>query len=181
MAGEVRGPLGLGLRSADVGPDAAGPLIDRLKQLGKVARFEVQRKQTTPDGTTQPAPGARLERAETRIHLSLYNLANVAPRQTTNLNLAAVDAEAAYRAITARVEKAGGRVVTAPDIRGTGMGRDLMREGLAGCRRHWPGRSVRNSAQARLQRFYTGLGFAATGDEYLEDQLPHIEMLWRPE
>jgi glycine cleavage system regulatory protein len=97
---------------AEVSPDAAGPLVDRLRQLGRVARFEVQRKQTTPEGTTQPAPGARLERAETRINLSLYNLANVAPRQTTNLNLAAADVEVAYKAIAARVEKAGGRVVT---------------------------------------------------------------------
>lgn len=97
---------------ADVSPDAAGALVDRLKQMGKVARFEVQRKQTTPDGTTQPAVGARLERSETRINLSLYNLANVAPRQTTNLNLAAADVEAAYKAIAARVEKAGGRIVT---------------------------------------------------------------------
>jgi ElaA protein len=74
-----------------------------------------------------------------------------------------------------------GRVVTAPEVRGTGLGRDLMREGLAGCRRHWPGRGIRISAQARLQPFYTGLGFAAVGDEYVEDQIPHIQMLWRPE
>ena len=74
-----------------------------------------------------------------------------------------------------------GRVVTAPEVRGTGLGRELMHEGLAGCRRHWPGRGIRISAQARLQRFYTELGFAAIGDEYLEDQIPHIEMLWRPE
>jgi ElaA protein len=74
-----------------------------------------------------------------------------------------------------------GRVVTALEVRGSGLGRDLMREGLAGCRRHWPGRSIRISAQARLQAFYTGLGFAAIGDEYQEDQIPHIQMLWRPE
>ena len=52
-----------------------------------------------------------------------------------------------------------GRVVTAPEVRGTGLGRALMREGLAGCARHWPGRAVRISAQARLQRFYAELGF----------------------
>jgi len=74
-----------------------------------------------------------------------------------------------------------GRVVTAPEVRGTGLGRTLMREGLDGCRRLWPDRDIRISAQARLQRFYTGLGFVATGDEYQEDQIPHIEMLWRPE
>ena len=73
-----------------------------------------------------------------------------------------------------------GRVVTAPEVRGTGLGRVLMREGLAGCARHWAGRSIRISAQARLQRFYTGLGFLAVGDEYVEDEIPHIEMLWRP-
>ncbi len=72
-----------------------------------------------------------------------------------------------------------GRVVTAPEVRGTGLGRALMREGLAGCAERWPGRAVRISAQARLKRFYTGLGFAAVGDEYPEDGIPHLEMLWR--
>ncbi len=43
--------------------------------------------------------------------LSIYNLANVAPRSTTDLNLAADDVEEAYRAILAQVESAGGRVV----------------------------------------------------------------------
>ena len=73
-----------------------------------------------------------------------------------------------------------GRVVTAPEVRGTGLGRTLMHEGLAGCVGHWPGQAVRISAQARLQRFYVGLGFSPTSDEYLEDGIPHIEMLWRP-
>jgi ElaA protein len=72
-----------------------------------------------------------------------------------------------------------GRVVTAPEVRGTGLGRALMREGLAGCIRHWPGRAVRISAQARLKRFYTELGFSSNGDEYLEDGIPHLQMLWR--
>jgi ElaA protein len=73
-----------------------------------------------------------------------------------------------------------GRVVTAPEVRGSGLGRSLMREGLAGCARQWPQRSIRISAQARLQRFYGELGFSAVGAEYLEDDIPHIEMLWRP-
>lgn len=73
-----------------------------------------------------------------------------------------------------------GRVVTAAEVRGTGLGRTLMREGLAGCARYWPGQAVRISAQARLQRFYVELGFAAASDEYLEDGIPHLEMLWRP-
>jgi ElaA protein len=73
-----------------------------------------------------------------------------------------------------------GRVVTAAQARGTGQGRTLMHEGLAGCARHWPGRAIRISAQAHLQRFYSALGFSAVGGEYLEDGIAHIEMLRRP-
>jgi ElaA protein len=73
-----------------------------------------------------------------------------------------------------------GRVITAPEVRGTGLGRTLMREGLARCARQWPGQGVRISAQARLHDFYAGMGFVAVGDEYLEDHIPHREMLWRP-
>ncbi len=72
-----------------------------------------------------------------------------------------------------------GRVITAPEVRGSGLGRRLMREGLAGCAEHWPGQAIRISAQARLQRFYSELGFSAASDEYLEDGIPHLEMLWR--
>lgn len=70
-----------------------------------------------------------------------------------------------------------GRVVTAPEVRGTGAGLALMCEGLARCQDTWPGRAVRISAQARLQRFYGSLGFQPVGDTYLEDDIPHIEML----
>jgi ElaA protein len=74
-------------------------------------------------------------------------------------------------------EPSVGRVVTAPEVRGTGAGRALMREGIARCAQAWPGRAVRISAQARLQRFYRELGFDAVGEEYLEDGIPHVEML----
>ena len=73
-----------------------------------------------------------------------------------------------------------GRVVTSLEVRRTGLGRTLVREGLAGSARHWPGRANRIGAQARLQGFYEDLGFAVVGDEYLEDGIPHIDMLWSP-
>jgi ElaA protein len=72
-----------------------------------------------------------------------------------------------------------GRVITAPEARGTGVGRILVAEGVAGCVRHWPGRAVRISAQAHLQRFYADHGFEPVGETYLEDNIPHIEMLRR--
>lgn len=73
-----------------------------------------------------------------------------------------------------------GRVVTAPEVRGTGLGRALMGEGLKRCAAQWPGQGIRISAQARLRGFYSSLGFEAAGEEYLEDQIPHVEMSWRP-
>ena len=71
-----------------------------------------------------------------------------------------------------------GRVVCAPEARGTGLGRQLMAEGLQRCNTIWPGRAVRISAQAHLQRFYGELGFRSVSEEYLEDDIPHVEMLW---
>lgn len=73
-----------------------------------------------------------------------------------------------------------GRVITAPEARGRGAGRELMREGLRRCAQAWPGRAVRISAQAHLQRFYGGLGFETVSEPYLEDDIPHVQMLWRP-
>jgi ElaA protein len=73
-----------------------------------------------------------------------------------------------------------GRVAVAPELRGSGLGRALMREGLARCAAQWPGRGVRISAQARLRRFYRELGFVPLGDEYPEDGIPHLQMLHGP-
>lgn len=70
-----------------------------------------------------------------------------------------------------------GRVAVAPEVRGTGLGRALVAEGVAGCGRLWPGRAMRISAQAHLQRFYASFGFETVSDTYLEDDIPHVEML----
>ncbi len=70
-----------------------------------------------------------------------------------------------------------GRVITAPEVRGSGLGAVLVAEGLARCRAAWPGQAVRISAQAHLQRFYSALGFETVSAEYLEDGIPHVEML----
>ena len=72
-----------------------------------------------------------------------------------------------------------GRVLTAPERRGSGLGRALMHEGLACCAQAWPGRDLRISAQARLQRFYEAFAFRPVGEAYLEDDIAHVEMLRR--
>lgn len=71
-----------------------------------------------------------------------------------------------------------GRVVTAPEVRGRGHGRTLVAEGVARCIGAWPGRGIRISAQAHLERFYGAYGFVRVGEDYLEDDIPHLQM-WR--
>lgn len=70
-----------------------------------------------------------------------------------------------------------GRVATAGDARGTGLGRTLMAEAVRRAGELWPGQPIRIGAQARLERFYEGFGFRKASDEYIEDGIPHIEML----
>jgi ElaA protein len=72
-------------------------------------------------------------------------------------------------------EIAIGRVVTAPEARGTGLGRELVRRGLAAVGQA----SVRIGAQAHLEKFYGEFGFRCASDVYLEDGIPHIEMVRR--
>jgi ElaA protein len=62
-------------------------------------------------------------------------------------------------------------------MRGSGLGQELLAKGLLRCRQLHPGADIRISAQAHLRHFYEGFGFAAVGEPYLEDGVPHIEML----
>jgi ElaA protein len=66
-----------------------------------------------------------------------------------------------------------GRVITAPEARGTGLGKELMKRGIAAC---GPG-PIRIGAQAHLEKFYGELGFVRASKPYDEDGIPHIEML----
>ena len=73
-----------------------------------------------------------------------------------------------------------GRVITSSAARGTGLGRELVRRAVAEAEALFPGAGIRISAQAHLQRFYGAFGFVAVGGEYMEDGIPHIEMLRPP-
>ena len=73
-----------------------------------------------------------------------------------------------------------GRVITSPETRGTGLGRVLFAEGVARCTAAWPRQGIRISAQAHLERLYGSYGFERVGEIYLEDDIPHLEMLKAP-
>jgi len=74
-------------------------------------------------------------------------------------------------------EPSMGRVITSPEVRGTGAGRLLVAEGVRRIDEAWPGQTNRISAQAHLADFYGSLGYVVVGESYLEDGIPHVEML----
>lgn len=73
-----------------------------------------------------------------------------------------------------------GRVLVAPAHRGKRLGEAVMREAIRACETHFPGTSIALSAQSHLEPFYRSLGFSPTSAEYVEDGIPHIDML-RPD
>lgn len=70
-----------------------------------------------------------------------------------------------------------GRIVSAPEVRRSGVGRATVREALRRCTEIWPRHPIRIAAQRRLEQFYEGFGFSADGEPYLEDGIEHIDML----
>ncbi len=69
-----------------------------------------------------------------------------------------------------------GRVITAPAGRGKGLGHAMMEQALKQAEKHWPQVPIYLSAQAHLQGYYGRYGFVVVGEEYLEDDIPHIGM-----
>jgi ElaA protein len=70
-----------------------------------------------------------------------------------------------------------GRIVTAPEVRGEGLGRAIVARGIEATIEAYGDVAIRISAQRHLERFYGAFGFVAVGDPYLEDDIPHLDML----
>jgi ElaA protein len=66
-------------------------------------------------------------------------------------------------------------------VRGSGTGKQLMVEALKCIQQKFGNISVRISAQSYLLKFYESFGFRSIGKEYLEDNIPHMEMLLKKE
>jgi len=70
-----------------------------------------------------------------------------------------------------------GRVIIAQNYRNIGLGIVLMEESMKYAAELYGDVPIRISAQVYLKKFYTKFGFEQVSDSYLEDGIPHIEML----
>lgn len=70
-----------------------------------------------------------------------------------------------------------GRIATSSANRGTGLGLQLMDRLISEMEILYGKVGVRISAQSYLKEFYEKFGFEQVSDEYLEDDIPHMEML----
>ena len=73
-----------------------------------------------------------------------------------------------------------GRVVTKKIKRGTGIGKELMAISIEYCYRLFGNSPIRIGAQLYLEKFYSSFGFQKVSDIYIEDGIPHIEMVLSP-
>ena len=102
-------------------------------------------------------------------HLLGWTTADAAPALVAYLRV--LDPGSKY------AEPSIGRVLTVPPHRRSGLGRAVMDEGLARCKAAWPGRPIRVAAQQRLEAFYASLDFRAVAPPYIEDGIPHVDMV----
>ncbi|QKS15917.1 GNAT family N-acetyltransferase [Curtobacterium sp. Csp2] len=65
-----------------------------------------------------------------------------------------------------------GRVATARHARGQGLGARLMEAAIAESRSG----SIAINAQAHLEQWYARFGFVRSGEDFLEDAIPHVPM-----
>ena len=70
-----------------------------------------------------------------------------------------------------------GRVAIAEKFRAQKWGHQLMQEAISGIENNFGIQSITISAQLYLKKFYETHGFVQIGETYLEDGIPHIEML----
>ena len=77
-----------------------------------------------------------------------------------------------------RYEQASiGRIVTAPEVRRGGFGRELMAEALRRVESLDPGQKIKLAAQRYLEKFYSGYGFRTISEPYEEDGIIHVDMI----
>lgn len=70
-----------------------------------------------------------------------------------------------------------GRVLVVKNERKHHYGNQIMEASIKAIKEHFKTSVIQISAQCYLRKFYGDLGFTEFGEEYLEDDIPHIGMI----
>lgn len=70
-----------------------------------------------------------------------------------------------------------GRVIVKADFRDKKFGHDLMKKAIETIENEFNTLAITISAQQYLKKFYESHGFVQTSEMYLEDDIPHIQMM----
>ena len=72
-----------------------------------------------------------------------------------------------------------GRVIVKQSHRGKGISRKMMMKAIDFVENNLGEDTIKIQAQAHLIEFYGSVGFKAISEVYLEDNIPHIDMLYK--
>ncbi|GGJ90670.1 GNAT family acetyltransferase [Lentibacillus kapialis] len=72
-----------------------------------------------------------------------------------------------------------GRVAVAEKCRDRGYGCDIMQKAIEYICTQWHETEIKIAAQEHLKTFYSKFGFRQASESYLEDGIPHIDMIWK--
>ena len=70
-----------------------------------------------------------------------------------------------------------GRVFVKKEYRGQGLAQELVKKGLEFIHNELKETTIKIQAQEYLREFYSSFGFQAISETYLDDNIPHIDML----
>jgi len=70
-----------------------------------------------------------------------------------------------------------GRIVVDKAFRGSDVGKELIKKGIALAKQHYPGKPIKIEAQAALDSYYQKFGFTPLGEIYIVDDIPHQLMV----
>lgn len=70
-----------------------------------------------------------------------------------------------------------GRVLVVKEFRKNGLGEKIVQATIDKIKKEFPKKPIQIQAQAYLQKFYEQFGFKAISEVYLEDNIPHLDML----
>lgn len=76
-------------------------------------------------------------------------------------------------------ESSIGRVLVSKNYRGQNLAKELMEKGINFIIKNMNENEIKIQAQAYLLKFYSSFGFIPISDEYIEDDIPHIDMIYK--